>query len=355
MGYGILTVMQAGTILGTRCALQDRSVTLIKIKKKKGVSNKEKTLGNVTNFQTQSAHLSTPASLPFIDRIYLVIKVPNLSDGTAIYSNLWSQMDDKDAFQPSKKSSGYQLARRIVLPSVEDLKKHPHMEFGIEGKLVTRIRLDFVPVDLQGQAINELKAALTSLLPDGWFYFREHARITRLDVAVDFPQLQMDEFHVLPAQGLTTTSWRSNGALQTFQLGKTSGNHTSIYDRGAKRKAKGKGWQGKNGVRVERRLKKISLPLSELGSLDNPLEAIAFVKRSPPAPPEEKKPFIWSLFLHAASANGLPHALALLPIDKRTMYRKHLAKHPLEWWDAVGTWKNWPTQLHSHPLFGSQH
>ena len=174
----------------------------------------------------------------------------------------------------------------------------------------------------------------------------EHGRISRLDVAVDFPDASMNDFHFLPAQAATSTSWSQAGTLQTFQHSKSTGNCTSIYDRGAKRKAQGKGWQGKVGVRVERRLRNPKVDLHGLPSLANPYADMNMVKRVvEPPQTDTKQPYIWSLFMDAAATIGLPAALARLPVKKRTAYRKHLAKHLQPWWDAEASWAGWPTML----------
>ncbi len=85
---------------------------------------------------------------------------------------------------------------------------------GEDKKLATRLRLDFVPVDLGPQGIQDLHIVLITLMPGGWEYFLKHGKITRLDVAVDFPGLAMDDFHFLPTKGATSTVFRQHFAAQ---------------------------------------------------------------------------------------------------------------------------------------------
>jgi hypothetical protein len=191
----------------------------------------------------------------------------------------------------------------------------------------------------------ELHAVLMGIVPDGWHYFIIHGRITRLDIAVDFQNVQVNDFVFLANQGATIKQWRVNGQLQTYTHGKPKGNHTAIYDRKEKRIAKGKPWQGKEGIRIERRFKVPPVTkLPELPQMLNPFSEMKMISMPGP-PPKEAKPYIWHLFRHAVEVQGLQAALALLPEEKRTLYRKHLAAHTQPWWNPDAIWANWPTML----------
>ncbi|MFA7440487.1 MAG: hypothetical protein WCZ66_05905 [Sphingomonadaceae bacterium] len=210
----------------------------IPVKKKDG-SNKEKTLGEkhpdtVPPSPSQS-HLDTPMAFPFIDRISVTLKVPEGEEAYLIHSNIWTQLDDTAVFVQAKKTAKYRRAWRIKLPSIVNAAHWPHFQYAYEGKTATGLRIEFVPADLGYEGLLELHSILTSIMPNGWAYFIEHGRVTRIDVTVDLPAARMDEFHFLPTQGATTKVWKSNGELQTFQHGSSKGNHTQIYNRKAKR------------------------------------------------------------------------------------------------------------------------
>lgn len=320
-------------------------MTKIKIPKKKTSSNKDKTFGeNIAGADDPSlvqSHLNPEAIIPFIDRISVTLKVPAVDDAAAIHGNIWAQFDDVAVFQSAKKGKSYRIAKRIKLPSVIDAAKWPFFQYNYDDGMATGLRIEFIPADIGHQGMLELHSVLTSLIPNGWAYFIEHGRITRIDIALDIPTARMEEFHFLPTQGATTSVWRSNGKLQTFQHGQPKGNHTQIYNRKAKRIAQGKSWKGKEGIRIERRLKGQQLALQALPGLPNPFASMALIERYPSQPPTEKKEYVWALFLNAAEYMGIPAALALLPEERRTAYRAHLKTEKLKWWDADAIWKNW--------------
>lgn len=55
--------------------------------------------------------------------------------------------------------------------------------------------------------------------------------------------------------------------------------------------------------------------------------------------------FVWELFKCAVQDNGLPAALALLPLERRTLYRKHFKAHNQPWWQPDAIWAKWPGML----------
>ena len=174
----------------------------------------------------------------------------------------------------------------------------------------------------------ELHSVLTSVVPNGWAYFIEHGRITRIDVAVDLPTARMNDFHVLPKQGATTKMWKSDGMLQTFQHGIKDGNHTQIYNRKAKRIAQGSPWAGKEGVRVERRLIGQKLTVKGLPNLANPLSSLKLVQRHPTKPEMEKSDYIWAHFLMRLSTWGCLLHLAFCPLKSELSTERTSSRSP---------------------------
>jgi hypothetical protein len=182
----------------------------------------------------------------------------------------------------------------------------------------------------------------------GLLRFMQKAGIAVLEVTTpDRQDVLVDQFHFLANQSETTMQWKVDGKLQTYTHGKPKGNHTAIYDRKAKRIANGKSWQGKEGMRVERRLKAPPIKsLLELPQLPNPFASMQLVSM-PDAPPSEqvKVLYVWDLFRRAADLQGFTAALALLPVEKRTLYRKHLDDYKQPRWNPTAIWANWPKML----------
>lgn len=309
----------------------------------KGLSNKNKTLGKST--------VSDQYPSPFIDKLSVTLDVTKTGKPHEIHSSIWDHFAELNG--PFKAANGgkwgeYKVSKRIALGTVLDATKWPLFQYGYEKEegIATKIRIEFVPVDLGAQGMMELHSVLQVILPDGWGTFVKHGSVTRLDVAVDYPSVTMHEFLFLPQQLATTTTWKTDGSLQTYQSGKSSGNCTSIYDRAAKREAQHKGWQNKSGIRIERRLRNPGLLVSGLASLDNVFAGISMVEvLVDPSNGEKAKPYIWSLFLCAVEQRGLVAALGLLPPDKRTMYRAHYATHTHSWWNPEAIWKQWTDML----------
>jgi len=319
---------------------------------KKSPSNKAQTPAENASLQTISSSPKTApttwAPTPFIDKLTLVLEPHSETEGHVIYGAIFSVLDDPTQFADagSKSKWGpYKLAKRIVLPNLKKEKHRPLIQVAYAGKVVTQVRLDFVPVDLGSEGIEALHAALAVCFDSGWQYFVELARITRIDIAVDFPEVPISEFHFLPHQGATVKQWAVNGKLQTFQHGKKNGNLTQIYDRGEKRKALGQDPGGKSGTRVERRIKKpANGALKLLKGFDNPFAAMHIVAL-PHAPPPGEQAYVWELFRHAVEAVGLPTSLAALPEKKRTIYRTHLKENGTPWWDPQAIWSKWPAMI----------
>ena len=326
---------------------------------KLALSNKHETLPdkpptpNLTGSPTEVKAAWSPT--PFIDKISVVVEPAHDQDAHDIYNGLFTYFHDHDVFLDVKggKWGEYKVAKKIALDSVTDFKKLPLLQCAYEAKMpdkpgkALKIRIEFVPVDLGWEGMAHLNAALVMVMPSGWNYVMKNGHITRLDVAVDFPDVLMDEFHFMPLQGATTKQWRMNGKLQTYTHGKPQGNHTAIYDRKEKRKAHKQPWIGKEGMRIERRIKAPPITmLKDLVHLPNPFTAMNMVSMPISPPPESQKfLFIWDLFRKAAEANGLTAALALLPEERRTLYRKHLAANIQPWWNPDAIWANWPAML----------
>lgn len=322
---------------------------VIKITTKVTPSNKTETLPGKLPIDVAQG----PSDLiPFIDKITIVVPIL-ANNASGIYENIWAHVDDTDVFQDAgskAKSGGFKFAKRISLPATT---ARPLFQLSYADKKAQKVRLDFNPRKVTPEGVTQLQSILTSLLPDGWDYIKDHGHLTRLDVAVDIPATRPGMFAFLPQQGLTTKSWSVNGKLQTATLGKKKGNQTLIYNKKEQRLAQGNPWPGPATVRVERRLRNPSLgKLSGLPALANPFNVIQLAKIMP-APPPGVKPWIWELFRDAVSVRGLPAALAVLPKELRTTYRGYLKQHPHPSWDVDAIWKHWPEVLQQSELLYS--
>lgn len=315
----------------------------IKIPKK--TSHKPQTIGKNNNSEAEKANAkaATVGSYPpFIDKISITLKPAHAVHAKQIYQAVWTVIDDnvlQNAGPKSKYSGKYNGVKLISLPSTHH---RVIFQFQHEDHQVVRIRLEFNPRKIGHQGLMELHATLMMLLPNGWDYVVEHGHITRIDVAVDIPNIRMDEFLFLPQQGATSMEWRVDGHLESFRVGKPKGNQTLVYSVKQKRIAKHQPWHGKSVVRVERRLRfPPTKKLGDLGKMENLFSKMVLTTVMPP-PPDPKKAWEWSMFEDSVNVRGLAKALALVPENRRKLYREYLKQHPKPWWNPDAIWAHWP-------------
>lgn len=286
---------------------------------------------------------------PFIDKLTVSLKPPSIEIAEQAYKQYWGYKDHPDAFSQAnvKKLPGYGHARRIVLEGLQN-KRWPalHLDIDNRAKKVRRLRLDFVPEDLQNEGLNALNFGLLNILVGGWGTFVEFGRISRIDVAVDIPEITMDSVWVLPKKAGETHYWRSNKGIETVKWGKSKGNETLIYSRKAKREAQGQQWDKHADVRIERRLRNQNMPLSSLACISNPFDGIAMVVAIPKPPPiKTNSAYVWSLFTDAVKVRGLTPALNLLPGNRKAEFRKHIKNNQISWWQPDAIWMGWEPML----------
>jgi hypothetical protein len=322
----------------------------IKVPAKNGLSNKPhftpKTAYAKSSDDTQSSYKNELK--PFVDWLTINITPPE-EDQHDIHDAFWTAVNDKDvlddATSAEKKGigSGFNVAKKIVLPSVSH-EKRPilFVRYLKEQKRVTKLRLTLVPVDLSVDGMFELHVAINMVVPDGWPYVVNHGRITRIDVAVDLPGLTMDSVHFQPKKPAHTQRLFPSGQLETIYIGKPKSNQTAIYDRSKKRAAKGQ--EMPPCLRIERRLKPSGMKLTSLPTMKNPLDGtkLSIALPAAPNPAKEKE---WSMFSDSVETRGLSAALSLLPKDRRAVYKKHIDAHLLPAWSPKEIWEGWQPML----------
>lgn len=314
-----------------------------------GPSNKPKTIGKLTIYPSTQVENEIVPTAPFIDRLSVISTIESTALGESLKDTHTLATLDSSCFKQCKPSKGFSRAYRLALPSVINSERWPHYQFRCESDCVTKIRIEFVPIDLGWEGMVDLHAALTPLLPNGWKHFVSNGLVSRLDVAVDIPGVTMNDFHILPSQCLTVTRRSNKGMLQTVELGKPIGNQTCIYDRYSKRVAKGQGHKFQQSVRVERRLKGTKLPLSDLPEMKNAFEGLNLVAEAYGKPQDELN-WRWLHFVCCVKQIGLESALASVPTKRRAKYRKHLQGQCTNWWNVNSIWEGWQSSLQLLPI-----
>lgn len=302
-------------------------------------SNTKKTLPE----NPAQQHTPNTAPKPFIDKISIIAVPEGKFGGKDILKKLNASVSMSSHLAQAKPWKEFKRAYRIAPHKLIAVKtKWPVILFKVVDDAVHKVRIEFSPVDISGSEMKHLDSVLRSFLPNGWGFFAALGKVTMIEVSVDLPLVETDFVHPLPQQTTTVKTWGTGGTLETIYLGKGKGNFTRIYDRGVKRKAKGQHSPEYHGTRVERVLRPNGkLAVKDLAGLPNPFSGLAFIKLPSARPPDEKKDYLWQMFRDTVRVRGLPSALKLLPVEKRTAYRKWLAAHPEDWWSPDEIWKHW--------------
>lgn len=295
-----------------------------------------------TSSQDAPAAGSAGSVTLLVDKITLTAKVPFQWFG-AIHAAFADMKENTYLFKAAKPSAAYEIVQLIALEN-----ETVHISFDHKKSYLPDLRLEFNPAKLGPSGMKALRDVLVQLLPmGGWDFLLENGRVSRLDVAADIHGARMHDFHLMPKQVLVTKTYEKKAKLKTIYVGKPTGNQLAVYSKSAKMAARGKPLPGPV-VRVEKRLRKVSMPLSSLAKLENPFLGFNIVSTPPSPPPGEeasKKSYVWTLFLDSVARRTLGPALKLLPPAKVTLYRKHFEGHAQPWWDADTLWAQWPATL----------
>ncbi|WP_299878408.1 hypothetical protein [uncultured Sulfitobacter sp.] len=253
--------------------------------------------------------------------------------------------DDPECFIGNKPGNGVEIQRNMVIESLENSKHYPHFVYRYANHQAQWMRLTLHPRDMGLQGFEELHSILGMFTDDGWGDFSSEAKVTQIEVSIDLEGISLNSVNILPGQAKTVSVYKSGQKFETVYLGKSKSNQTIIYDRGAKRKQKGQEFKAGICTRIERKKSNLNLKVYELAKLKNPFSHVEFVAIPPVPPPNEKKTYIWELFVEAVAYRGLDPALKLLPQNKRSAYRKHIATHKHQWWLPDIIWFAWPGVL----------
>jgi hypothetical protein len=265
------------------------------------------------------------------------------------FISIMTQTKDAELFKSSQYKAPFNRAWRIAINCIPNSMKWPVLmaSFDKAKQQALKFRVEFSPVDIGNNGMEELHAALMMLMHGGWNSFVEHGRVTMIEITVDLPGIGVDEFDVIPKQAVYRQAWGKDGHLETIVLGKAAGNQTKIYNRGKKRTDNGQKWLGPLTTRVERRLRPQGLKLTALPMIPNPFADMILPASNLPVPPKEPKTtsYLWTMFQDSIKARGSAGALNLLPEARRTRYRAWLKLHPVSWWSPQVIWSHWPKYI----------
>lgn len=324
----------------------------IKIPIKKAVSsNKDQTPPEIPEMENTISNHSSPTLKPFIDKIVIRITPPNVESRKALYKGFFTYAGNKSHFLDAKPIRGFSTGKRLVLGESFDAKSNPYLSIAHIPLQITKLSLEFSPADLGVEGMHQLHSILILFMDSGWAFVVENGVVTKIEVSVDIPNVKIADVLVLPTQTTSARTWTNDGTLETLVLGTAKGGRqTRIYDRGAKRQAKGQLDPKYNGTRVEV-ITRLARTLPELSKMPNPFKPLGLLVAPPP--PNDPKPYIWTMFMDSVAARTLPMALKLLPEEKAAVYRKWLKQHPVDWWNPEAIWAEWPNYLNESWLLST--
>lgn len=232
---------------------------IIKLVKKAAQSNKTET--------PDKSQLSNLLSLK-LDRITILMDPPNEVEKNKIISAVNNYLPTFEGFSNTSKKNGYKYSGKLKLNSS---KSQPFIQLISKDQSKPFFRMELNPTKIGQSGFMELHAALTTLMDSGLHYLHLHARISRLDIAIDIPEeslgININDFHFLPYEGLSRRDFSVGGRLETIYLGTPKGNQWRLYRKDKEQLKKKR--KIPPTIRLERVLKNPSLKLADLASFSN--------------------------------------------------------------------------------------
>jgi hypothetical protein len=289
---------------------------------------------------------------PKIDKIAIVMDVPDPEEQKGLLVNLWGYVEDAEFTQFSsapkaaKKATRYKTNVAIGQP---DSKHHVLLQADPTNKDTAFVRFEFNPTKLGLSGFAVFKDALTLAFGLDFSYgdLVKHGRVTQVDFACDLLNAEIDELILKAANPAKTHTYHGvSGKLETMYLGlkKNKSSPMLVYNKSqqlqdAKRKPK---FGAVACTRVEVTVR-TNQNLKKLTTLPNPFGRIYVYCPSPALAPAESH--IWTLFLDSCRFRGMDAALSQLPKAERPPYKRALAAAKTVVWRPVQIWKFWPQVL----------
>lgn len=305
---------------------------------------------SVTAFDLNIAKHATP----IIDKIVLTVPRPNRVLKTSIKNGgntdhdkdfseaIYTAVNDKTLFSNGK-------WQRYKLSKVMLLANSPHrintQFFPLDRDNHAFGRFEFNPWKLGEHGLLEFAANTEFLFYDGYEYIQEHAKVTRVDVAVDLHGVEVEEVQITMAHKANSQKYSFDGETQTIYAGSSKGQQFKAYNKLAQLKLK-------HDVPVTRLEYKLTpqILLHKLHTLPNPFKNVQI--GNPPAKgPVGVEKWLWRAIRDSITLRGTTAALNGLPPQLRQQVRETLKKHSVKWWNSDEVWKQWP-QAVMPVLFG---
>lgn len=305
-----------------------------------GISNKSK---NETQLW-KSSRLIWGMEGPKLDKLSVTLDYPHRCQGNV--EKVRAGVKDVETFSPAPGERGrYHYAVRVRIPDQETPKNYPLLAFSYATDHQISLRLELNPDKLGPAGIASLREVMNDLVPNCWHYMRTIGKLTRVDIAVDFPHLLIESFFFLQDKVKRHWAFENEGPISEISMGVSKGNQTVIYQTGFKQNlGQAKSAQCERGIRVERRLRKnLGTPV-ELVDLSDP-----FIGFHMPMTVICRPAFVdvpsWGLFVDAAKAVTAKRAMRHFPKSIRHKLARHLRSASRRRWHPSNAWPKWQSYL----------
>lgn len=181
-------------------------------------------------------------------------------------------------------------------------------------------RVEFNPSHIGKAGVEELLYGwFEFLFPDGVASIYEHARVSRLDFAVDIVGLDIKDLMVISNYNVRSTVFASDGFPESIYLGAPgSKNQWRIYNKLSQLHHLGKEFSAAHQItRVERVLRNVGM-FRNLHKMKNPLRSLQLGRYDTPI--EEVPDWQWAQFCAHARETTPQAALARTPKEWRELF-----------------------------------
>ena len=245
---------------------------------------------------------------------------------------------DRPAGLAVKSNSRYAINATFQVSSERGLDQTVLLQTGRYGRIGADIRLDYNPKC--GRAgFHQIRSVLGRVLPrEDLTVFLRQAKVTRLDLAIDLPDLTLNDAIVrlksTRKHGVYTSP---RGEPETTYLGGARSNRAVAYNKPADCKAM------PSRLRIERRLKP-GVRLPELVNLPNPFSGVIAVATAPLRPLiTEIHP---DILFDSMRTRGIQRALNLLSSPQRRILTAAIDDPANSVMPSVDDlWQQWPQVL----------
>ncbi|GJL85430.1 MAG: hypothetical protein DHS20C02_12050 [Micavibrio sp.] len=292
-------------------------------------------------------------TVPKIDKISIVVPIPESHFAQIISQNVWDELKDTDFgwVQPYSKGA-YNTAAKIFCPDEDGVinTKEPHMLFQIRTKGTDKphLRIEYNPSKIPEKMYGHVDLCFPLITGQGFLETLSHGHVTRLDVCTDILDVNPEDFMLKVKYARYSQSvFGNDGSLETIYFGKSKGTQYTVYKKAHEQYGK----EAKSDVmRVECRLRK-AIPIQHLSSLENPFQRVQFYNLKPTKQPNVH-PGHWMAFVDAVRFRGSSNtALKRQPVDVRSKLKYCLSKNTFEGWKPEDLWgEAWLQVLNNHHL-----